>query len=219
MAPNPANPFKTPSWWGVLIALLLLLNLLTVVGSWLLSALGADIPNLLSPEGVRWLFRLHLSVSVLVRAECLLTLVVVAGAFYCSGLWGGLATQLGQWLACRRKVEAPRLLSLRQRRALWLSALTVVLGFGILFLSVGLTSSPLRSATGHVWPSPFLHGLLFSLALILIVACAVYGGTSRHLRTFSEFAALLYHGLQRFAPLLVVWYLAELLLSMLLVLS
>lgn len=232
-----------------LLLSLLLLIVATAVGSWLLSVAGFDVSNLLSAEGVRWLFRLRPDESMVTRFEALLLVVVVTGAVIRSGLWDGLKAVLfpsnpslmeSEGAVIASLVASPddmriasatksagasqtnsperRPATLRQRRALWLSLITVIVAMTLLFLFLCFPASPLRSATGQVWPSPFLHGLMQVIALILVATCAVYGATSRHLRSPADFAALLYHGIQRYAPLLLIWYLAELWVSMLRVL-
>ena len=196
-----------------LLLSILLLIAATVAGSWLLSVAGFDVPNLLSAEGIRWMFRLRPDEAMVTRFEVLVSLVVVAGAVLKSGLFNHLHE-----LVPSSQRDAQRLPTLRQRRALWLSLITAVSAISLLLLFVCLPDSPLRSATGRLWPSPFLHGLLQTVVVILVATCAVYGATSRHLRTLSDFAALFYHGIQRFAPLLLIWYLAELWFSLLITL-
>ena len=211
------RPPRSPQLIGAyLLFVLLVLIAVTVLSSWLLSVAGFDVSNFLSPEGVRWLFRQRFDASMMTRIEVLLLLMVVVGAIRYSGLWNGL---MNAFRGLRDKgAEADGVVrhpvTLRQRRALWLSAFIAVAAFALLAVFVSLPSSPLRSATGRVWPSPFLHGLLQTSALIMIGTCAVYGATSRHLRTPAHFAALFYHGIQRYALFLVIWYLIEVLISM-----
>lgn len=199
----------------LLFALLVLIGV-TVLSSWLLSAAGFDVSNFLSPEGVRWLFRQPFDVSMMTRMEVLLLTMVVVGAVSYSGLWNGLMSALRGFMDHGAEaggvVKHP--VTLRQRRALWLSGFIAVAAFSLLALFVCFPSSPLRAVTGRVWPSPFLHGLLQTSTLIVLGTCAVYGATSRHLRTPAHFAALFYHGIRRYALLLVVWYLVEVLVSM-----
>lgn len=199
-----------------LLFVLLVLIALTVLSSWLLSAAGFNVSNFLSPEGVRWLFRQRIDASMMIRIEVLLLLMVVVGAIRYSGLWNGLKRAFAGLRDSSIDMDesAKHPVTLRQRRALWLSGFIAFAAFGLLALFLCFPSSPLRSATGRVWPSPFLHGLLQTSALIMLGTCAVYGATSRHLRTPAQFAALFYHGIQRYALYLVNWYLLELLVSM-----
>ncbi|MBR3513741.1 MAG: AbgT family transporter [Bacteroidaceae bacterium] len=197
------------------LAALLLLIVFTVLGSWLLSVLGLDVPNMLSSEGLRWLFRWPESRGFGMRCQCVVAAAVGVGALLRSGLCQDALNLFRGWHLWGAVPGEVRPVTLRQRRALWLALLTCVLAFGLLALLFLLPASPLRSATGRLWPSPFLSGLIQAVVLGLIVTGAVYGATSRHLRTLPDFISLSYHGLQRYAPWLVCWYLAELLCSLL----
>lgn len=140
-----------------------------VLFSWVGSVCGLTlpdgelIPNLLSPESLRWFVRHgidHIEVSPLV--ELLLGLIVI-GALRSSGLLLAI-------VSCAS-------LNRRQRHALIISL--GLLGGELLLLAFGvLPGGNLLSITGHLHGSPLAQGWLFVLLLIVSVPCIVYGKMS-----------------------------------------
>ncbi len=186
----PASPFSFSRLASAAIALLLSLQAVLIFGTWMAAALGLPVESLLSDEALRWFFRQSLRTFVSWRVEGLVLVIVALGAAGEGGL-----------------LSSPR----RHPHA-WLSSL-LVLAVCIILLALGLfgADAPLLSASGRLLPSPFLPGLAWSIAAAVVLASAVCGLLSRRLRTWTEVFALCYVGLQRYAPWLVVWLLAELL--------
>lgn len=188
MTSNPTD--RELRWVGLLIGVLLAALALLAVGSWAFASLGFAVESLFSDEALRWLFSSEtINVVAPVSQWVLLIAVVVGSVMHC-----GLTAQ------------APRF-----NNALVTAVLTFVICLAVLFLFFFASGSPLRSATGRLFPTPFLLGFIRALAVAVILAAAVYGGISGRLRTWQHYVALLYIGIQRFAPWLAVAVLAALL--------
>ena len=175
---------------AAVIAVLLTCLVLTVFASWFAAALGLPIESLLSGEALRWFFRQPMLVFTSWPGECVLLLAIAAGAIGESGL-----------------TVHPH----RHIHALVAAGLTLLLLMLLPVLGLFGTDAPLRSATGRIFPSPFLMGFCRALTAAVVCAAIVYGLTSRRLRTWSQTATLLFAGLQRYAPWLAVCGLAEIL--------
>lgn len=170
-----------------LIAVLLLLNFLSIFGSWAASVIGYHVGDLLSEEGLRWLFRWWASPSLLRHAVVLASVVMSLGALQSCGL---------------RYV----------RRHPW-SLLTAVLFLLVMLLPVYMLvlrpEAPLQSINGRLESSPFLLGITFLLGLIVTFSAILYGLLSGHLRSWYACCEVLFSGLRRYAPWVVVWLIAE----------
>ena len=150
-------------------SLYLLSIVILVLFSWVGSVCGltlpngALIPNLLSPESLRWFVRHgidHIAASPLV--ELLLVLIVI-GALRSSGLLSAIVSHSS--------------MSRRQRHALIISI--GLFGGELLLLVLGiLPGGNLLSITGHVYGSPLAQGWLFILLLIISIPCIAYGRMS-----------------------------------------
>ena len=188
MTSNPSD--RELRWAGLLVAVLLAALALLAVASWALASLGLSVESLFSDESLRWLFSSQMINAVVPVGQWVLLASVVVGAIGYSGL----------------TAQVPRLNNALVTASLTFAACLAV--FALLFFASG---SPLRSATGRLFPTPFLSGFIRALAVSLILAAAVYGGVSGKLRTWQHYFSLLFIGIQRFAPWLVVSVLAALL--------
>lgn len=179
---------------------ILVITVLLVGLSWLLSVVGEPVRNLLSPEGIRWIFS-NASISFLNEefSYCL-QFVLIAGAFRASGLTRALGSLL-HWPGC---VSA----TYRQRRALVFCGVGALVYVGILFLLVFLPHAVLLSATGYLFPSPFSEGLVWATTTGGMMIALVYGTMSNTLRTFQEVIHIFYAGLEYYAVWVVVALLA-----------
>lgn len=175
------------------VVALLAVLVLVVLGSWGAASLGFRVESLLSDEALRWSFRQTGVATNALRGQLLLMSVVVAGAFWRSGFFAG---------------------GRRSSSACKAAAATLFVGLALVALLALLPASPLRSATGDLWPSPFLLGFLRAVAVVLLLSAAVYGGVSGRLRSWTDFVSLLYAGFQRFAPWLIVWFLSEMVVNL-----
>lgn len=172
---------------SVAIALLAIAIVAAVFGSWAASVLGYDNGNLLSEEGVRWMFRWWTSPWLLRDAVIVAALLLAVGALQNCGL--------GMF-----------------RRHLWSLAVAVMSVLAMLvplYLLVMRPEAPLQSITGQLLSSPFLIGIVFAIALIVLAGSMLYGLLSGYLRSWEACANLFSAGLQRHAAWVVVWLMAE----------
>lgn len=189
-----------------LLLLVLLLSLgVAVVGSWIGEAAGWPIKSLLSAEGLRWSFS-HLPDRLFNTgtAVCWL-LLTVWGAIDYTGFGRVFRALTGRTFAGRM------LVSLRQRHALWVSLILLLVWLGVLLMWSVLPHAILLSATGRVYPSPFIHGLLPAVALGVLGVMLLYGLLSNRLRTMAEVARMFFYGVSRHADWLCLYVLASLL--------
>lgn len=176
---------------GLLLAILLIAMAVIAVASWGLASLGLSVESLLSDEGLRWLFSQSAETALAPFCQWLLLLAIVVGAAAHSGL---LARGPRDGLARRSAL------------VVWLLCVSVL---ALLFLAPW---SPLRSATGRLFPTPFLLGFLRALAVSVVIAAAVHAGVSGRLRTWPQYVTLIFIGIQRFAPWLVIVLMAVMLI-------
>lgn len=185
MTNNPSN--RELQLVGFLLALLLVAMGLVTVVSWGLASLGLPVESLLSEEAIRWLFRQNVGSTAAPLGQWLLLMAVTIGAVMYSGL---LSWQTHNVVAR------------------WSALVTWFVILALLALLFWVPWSPLRSATGRLFPTPFLSGFIRAVAVSIIISAAVYGGVSGKLRTWSHYVTLLFFGIQRFAPWLVCAMLA-----------
>ena len=190
---------------AVTVVTLIALEVVIVVLSWLVPAIYpySHVRPLLSPEGARFL------VGSLVSAMSLPPLLWLAMSWGLLSESGLLQTIV---LFVRRPHGHPFALRLS------LSAAVAVMLISIIIVSL-LTFAPgaiLLSATGEIWGSSFLMGLIPLLALTAGVSAAAYGFFSSR---FSSSSSLLYsmcYGLRSASPLIVLYVFAmQFLLSLL----
>lgn len=166
-----------------LMAMLLTTICIVVIVSWGCASLGLPVMSLLSDEAFRWLFRQGADSVTVSVSQWLLWAAATVGALMHSGLLS-------------RRTHS--VVALWSAFITWSSILVLL---ALFFLAPW---SPLRSATGRLFPTPFLGGFLRALAVSMMLAAAVYGGVSGRLRTWSHYVMLLSFGIQRFAPWLVI---------------
>ena len=188
MTNNPTD--KELRLVSFLIAVLLVAMGVVTLASWGMASLGLPVESLLSEEAIRWLFRQSAGSVTLPISQWLLLAAVTVGAVMHSGL--------PSWRTHNAVARWSVLIT-------WLVLLVLL---ALLYLAPW---SPLRSATGRLFPTPFLGGFIRALAVSVIVAAAVFGGVSGKLRTWSHYVTLLFVGIQRFAPWLLIAMLASVL--------
>lgn len=179
---------------------ILVITVLLVCLSWLLSVVGEPVRNLLSPEGIRWIFSNASSGFMNEPFSYFLQFVLMIGAFRASGLTHALGSLL-RWPGC---IAA----TYRQRRALFFSGVIALVYVGIILLLVFLPHAVLLSATGNLFPSPFSEGLVWATTTGVMLIALVYGTMSNTLRTFQEVIHVFYAGLEYYAVWIVVAILA-----------
>lgn len=167
--------------------LLLLLTVVLVVGAWVASALDMEVQNVLSAEGLRWLFVHSLDDAAHLLPACLLLLLAVGGVGE-SGLWADLL----------------RPSSSQRRRAGLVSGLLLLLLVALFLMAVCLPASPLLSLKGQLWPSPFLRGLVPVLGFCLVGLCALHAWLSGRMARAIDLFPFLSRALGRHLAWLIV---------------
>lgn len=172
---------------------LLILELLLVFVSWLLSAtMTAGVRPLLSNEGVRWLLGRYVNIVLSPVLVWILLLGIAYGALVKSRLLPSLLHPA----------------SSRERLALRVSFIVLVLFVGVVVWMVAMPQALLLSATGSLWPSPFSRALvpLLSFGVSLVAVC--YGSLSHTFTSLSSVSDALVWGIAKTAPLLLVYVFA-----------
>ena len=136
-----------------------------VLVSWLIPTAMPDVAmrSLLSSEGVRWFFG-HFTENL---AHPLLVWFIVLYVAFVAYRQGGLQHALSALLRGER-------LLLRQRSALWLVLIELVVIFCVIVTLVFVPHAILLSATGSLIPSSFTASLVPLLAFTLFVASVSY---------------------------------------------
>lgn len=183
--------------------LFLALTCLVVLLSWILEVYGVQavcadtgevfrLRSLLSPEGIRWMLR-HV-VSNFMEFPPLgpvLMIVTGMGMLIQSGLGDACLRRwpwLGRWMGRRTSGVSVRVLSRKERRALW-SACVAGGGYvAILLLATFSSWGILRGINGGLVRSPFMEGLPFLLAAGLVLMSVAYGCISGRYRRDADVA-------------------------------
>ncbi len=153
-----------------LAALLIILELVLVLLSWVLSATTTwPVHSLLSSEGIRW-FLGHAHEMVL--SPLLVWIIFFAMAY-------GIFVESGfRFRADHRQERVGRNIALV---VLLLYVFTII-------LLVAVPHAILLSSTGNIFPSPFSKAFVPMLSLGLLIVSVVYGLV---VRTFTRFSAIL----------------------------
>ena len=167
--------------YGIIALGLMVLQLLTVFGSWLVTAAFPDvnINSLLSGRGFRWFvgqFTNNLKTDMLVW---LLLFSIAWGVYKTSGLHDILCK-----LVCRKNKFSD--FRYRERVGIRLALFDFVFFIALSIIFTMLPESPLLSVTGSLFPSSFSLGLIPALSSIVIVSSLSYGVACGNLKTLSE---------------------------------
>ena len=176
---------------------LFVLQLLTMLVSWLLSAVYpvSGIHSLLSGEGLRWFFG---SFADMLATPVLVWIILLSMGY-------GMLRRCGL-LSYRA--------TFRERRARTMTLLLLVIYVGVILLLTVAPHAILLSATGQLWPSPFSRALVPVIAFSVISLCAFYGIIAGYLDTLSDVYDAALYGIRLAAPLLLFYLLlAQLYLS------
>ena len=170
--------------------LLFAVQLLLMLVSWLLAAAipASGVRSLLSSEGLRWFlghFSDMLGTTVLL---CLLLLLMAYGCLKSCGIL--------QFKS-----------SYRQRRALAITLLLMMVYVGFVALLVMMPHAVLLSATGTLWPSPFSAAIVPLIAFGITLLSAVYGYVAGGYRQMSDVYQSLIDGIRYGAPWLLFYVL------------
>jgi aminobenzoyl-glutamate transport protein len=170
--------------------LLFAAQLLLMLVSWLMAAAipTSGVRSLLSSEGLRWFlghFSDVLGTSVLL---CLLLLIMAYGCLKGCGILHFKS-------------------SYRQRRAMGITLLLLVIYVGVIILLGMIPHAVLLSATGTLWPSPFSAAIVPLIAFGLTLVSVVYGYVAGSYRNMSDVYQSLIDGIRDGAPWLLFYIL------------
>ena len=153
-------------FWGILISLVLLFFI-----SWVLSIYVDGVQGLLTTRGIRWMcVNIVPNFSSVHIAKMMLGLMTVS-VLRASGILRAFRSHI----------------SLKQRRALQITGVSVVVVLGLFSLLLLLPDPVLLSAFGTLHNSAFSKGLFGLLACLGIFIGNVYGYTSGRFTTMRDF--------------------------------
>ena len=179
---------------GVILFFLLVAELALILLSWILSAAGVEgVRSLLSGEGVRWFVGDFARMVASPLLVWLLLLMIAVGAFLRSGL-----TSL--W-----HEDRSRMLSYRDRTAFRVALVLLVAYVVAILLLTIVPHAVLLSASGSLFPSPFSRSLIPFVAFGITLVSIAFGMMSGRMPSLSDVLAALCDGIQRFAPLLILY--------------
>lgn len=185
---------KTSSQLGVVLFILLIAELALILLSWILSAAGVEgVRSLLSGEGVRWFVGDFARMVASPLLTWLLLLMIAVGIFLRSGL-------SSLWHERR-----PRIISYRDRTAFRVSLVLLVAYIAAILLLTVVPHAVLLSASGSLFPSPFSRSLIPFVAFGITLVSIAFGLISGRMQSLSDILAALTYGIQRFAPLLILY--------------
>lgn len=169
---------------------LFVLQLLLMMGSWLLSAAFPvdGIHSLLSSEGLRWFLGHYATLIGSPWMAWLLLLSIAYGCLRHSGL-----LRPGK--------------SYRERSALYITILLAALLIAVVLLLTIIPHAVLLSATGELWPSPFSHSLVPLIAFSILLLGICYGMVSGTLENLTAIYNAMLDGIRRAAPFFIFYIL------------
>lgn len=180
------NKFSVYHLLGMVTLVLLALQLLLVLVSWLVTAANpqTSVHSLLSAEGVRW-FVGHLTSNLQTPALIWLMLVSLSGG-----------TLVRAVTAYRQSPSRP---------AMRVVAVELVLFLVVALLLTAVPHAMLLSVTGSLFPSSFSDGLLAMTCLIVAVCSLTYSMVSRQVRTIGGAYEMLCYGAKFFGVLVPLY--------------
>ena len=157
---------KSSRWLECIGLTLLCLIFGTAVLAWVMALLGVDVGNVLSSEGLRWLFGHSMrdipATVVYVPVLALMT-------------WGGIS-ESGLWHDLRSGENV------RQMAVVLLLAALMLLPLLCWLLMPG---SPMLTATGRVCGSPLALGAASYILCVAIIVCTIYARMTLRIEGFS----------------------------------
>ena len=204
------KPLLTKERLGAVALVLLLAEVLLVILSWLLSATRMEgVRSLLSSEGIRWFFGSWQSLFASPLLVWLLLCLIAWGCLRKSGL--------NRFFTLHSSLFTPHsslftlhssLLSYRDRLALRVSLVFLVIYLVILALLTLTPHAILLSATGHLFPSAFSRSLVPVIAFGVCLVSITFGLVSGRLRSLADILDALSNGIARGASLIVIYLFA-----------
>ena len=189
---------------GVVCLVLFLSEALLFILSWLLSATRMDgVRSLLSSEGIRWFFGTWQTLFASPLLVWLLLCLIAWGCLRKSGLMRSVQSGGSKFFTFHFS-----LLPFRDRLALRVSIVFLVIYLVILALLTLTPHAILLSATGHLFPSAFSRSLLPVIAFGVCLVSITFGLVSGRLRSLADILDALSTGIAHGAPLIVIYLFA-----------
>lgn len=176
----------------VLLAGLSVLCIAAAPLSWMGSVMGYPVRNLFSEEGIRW-FYAHLRESF---TTPLLAYVIPTALLFGALSRSGLGTLLSEM--CRTG-EGRRRITYRQRTALLTAAVFLAVCVAASLVLILSPQAVLLGASGGIFPSPFVCGVLPVATLCILAAAMIYAHLSNHLHGTAEVLSVMYWGIRQHA--------------------
>ncbi len=189
---------------GVVCLVLFLSEALLFILSWLLSATRMDgVRSLLSSEGIRWFFGTWQTLFASPLLVWLLLCLIAWGSLRKSGLMRSVQSGGSKFFTFHYS-----LLPFRDRLALRVSLVFLVIYLVILALLTLTPHAILLSATGHLFPSAFSRSLVPVIAFGVCLVSITFGLVSGRLRSLADILDALSTGIAHGAPLIVIYLFA-----------
>ena len=189
---------------GVVCLILLLSEALLFILSWLLSATRMEgVRSLISSEGIRWFFGSWQTLFASPLLVWLLLCLIAWGSLRKSGLMRSVQSGGSKFFTFHFS-----LLPFRDRLALRVSLVFLVIYLVILALLTLTPHAILLSATGHLFPSAFSRSLLPVIAFGVCLVSITFGLVSGRLRSLADILDALSTGIAHGAPLIVIYLFA-----------
>lgn len=191
----------------LLVAILAVGQIMTVIGSWLLSAAMPDAPvnSLLSVAGIRWFFNHFTSMMATPFLVWSILVCFTCGAVYASGYFNVIF----QLLLSRTKLSRRHSFAFR-----------VSVGFiAVELIVVGLLCLPehaiLLSVTGNLWSGGLSESVLPCICFIVVSGALIYGVLSGTLPSVESVGNALCSFATQFLPFVLLYIECNLLVNML----
>ena len=190
---------------GVVCLILFLSEALLFILSWLLSATRMEgVRSLISSEGIRWFFGSWQTLFASPLLVWLLLCLIAWGSLRKSGL-----IRFFTFSPFHPFTFSPsHPFTFRDRLALRVSLVFLVIYLGILALLTLTPHAILLSATGHLFPSAFSRSLVPVIAFGVCLVSVTFGLVSGRLRTLADILDALSNGIARGASLIVIYLFA-----------
>ena len=118
------------------------------------------------------------------------------------------------WSELPKKIIAHSKNDYRERFAVIVFYLVVAISFLVCFAMAFFPHSSFLGVTGHLFPGPFLSAVFFIVGLGLSLGIAVYLMLSGKVDTYETVEQICVFGLQKAAPLIVIYLLLKELIEM-----
>ncbi len=198
-------PLLSKEGLGVVGLILLLSEVLLFILSWLLSATRMEgVRSLISSEGIRWFFGSWQTLFASPLLVWLLLCLIAWGSLRKSGL-----IRFFTFSPFHPFTFSPsHPFTFRDRLALRVSLVFLVIYLGILALLTLTPHAILLSATGHLFPSAFSRSLVPVIAFGVCLVSVTFGLVSGRLRSLADILDALSNGIARGASLIVIYLFA-----------